>query len=484
MEIMRFAAICLILLISSSIGLAIADDGSVPDGTIYGHVYDAQTKQPVSGAFAYCQDAKCMPAATDTDGYYAIENCFSPSSTYVIECTKNGYISTKSTAKTDSSGKAEVDFHLELEPQKSSSSIRSPKPNSIPTQVKSWEKTYGGTGNESGNSVRQTSDDGYVIAGKTNSYGAGGYDAWLIKTDANGNVEWDRTFGGLYDDAASSVQQTRDGGYIIAGCTGSYDAGLGDFWLIKADASGNKEWDRTFGGSNFDESHSVQQTSDGGYIIAGLTYSYGAGKNDAWLIKTDESGNKVWDRIFGGSDYDMANSVQQTSDGGYIIAGQTVRTASAQSVWLIKTDANGNKVWDRTFGESGDNVANSVQQVSDGGYIIAGYSGYKAWLIKTDASGNKEWDWTFGGSYYSSAMSVQQVIDEGYIITGVAFNNTDRLNALLIKTDSQGNEQWDKIFGWPKGGSGSSARQTSDGGYIIVSGSQDIWLIKTDFEGN
>jgi len=283
---------------------------------------------------------------------------------------------------------------------------------SNPPPETEWEKTFGGSYFDSAQSVQQTTDGGYIIASTTASYGAGIQDFYLVKTDASGNTTWEKTFGGGSYESAYSVQQTTDGGYIIAGNTASYGAGWVDFYLVKTDASGNTTWEKTFGGSGYDSAHSVQQTTDGGYIIAGDTASYGEGLWDFYLVKTDASGNETWYKTFGGSDYEYCHSVQQTTDGGYIIAGQTTSYATVNGdFYLVKTDASGNTEWEKTFGVSDDNLAYSVQQTTDGGYIIAGltadYSAdlYYIYLVKTDTSGNTTWEQTIGGSGYDDAYT-------------------------------------------------------------------------------
>jgi len=361
-----------------------------------------------------------------------------------------------------------------------------------------WNNTFGGTDTDMGASVQQTTDGGYVVIGWTDSYGAGGSDVWLIKTNSNGDEEWSQTFGGTSDDYGYSVQQTSDGGYITAGYTYSFGVG-GDFWLIKTDGTGSEVWNMTYGGTGGEISYCVQQTNDGGYIITGYTSSYGAGHIDAWLIKTDSNGDEEWNQTFGGAYWDYGLSVKQTYEGGFIIAGYTDSYGAGHNdVWLIKTDSNGDEEWSQTFGGSMWDFSRTVQQTTDGGYIIVGWTWtfdegvYDVWLIKTDSNGNLEWDKKFGGNFADDGYSVQQTADGGYIIAGdTSSYGAGSNDAWLIKTDSNGDEEWNQTFGGANSEWGYSVQQTADGGYIIAgitssygSGSYDLWLIRIETENN
>jgi hypothetical protein len=342
-------------------------------------------------------------------------------------------------------------------------------------------------------SVQQTSDSGFIIAGSTFSYSSGGSDAWLIKTDMEGKLLWDRPFGGETDDSAVSVEQTSDGGFILCGSTDSYSVGGSDVWIIKTDGQGNLEWDKPYGGENNDYGVSVQQTSNKGYIIAGNTFSWGAGGSDVWVIKTDIMGTRIWDRTFGAIKDEFVTSVQETSDGGYIIGATSFANDNTGSdIWLIKTDSNGNKLLEMSYGGPNNDSASSVRETSDGGYIIAGTTssfsvgGSDVWLIKTDKKLNKVWDKTFGGVNDDSSASVKQTLDGGYVIAGTTSSYGDgNSDVWLIKVDNKGNRIWDKTFGGKKNDSGASVQETLRNEYILAgtsnsysAGGSDAWLLR------
>jgi hypothetical protein len=358
-----------------------------------------------------------------------------------------------------------------------------------------WDKTFGGTESDSMLSVQKTTDSGYIITGYTASYGAGGIDGWLIKTDSAGNEEWNKKFGGSNEDIFKSSQQTTDGGYIIAGYTASYGAGAADMWLIKTDSAGIEEWSKTFGGVGNDFGYSVQQTTDGGYIITGHTESYGVGAADIYLVKTDSAGIEEWSKTFGGVGNDSSRSLKQTTDGGYIIAGYTYSYGDgSRDGWLIKTDSTGIEEWNKKFGDSGSDSFESIQQTTDGGYIMTGYTtsydvlGRDMWLVKADSAGIEEWNKTFGGFEGDDGKTVQQTTDGGYLALGsYAVPPTGEFDIYLVKADSAGNEEWSKTFGGNQTEYGHSIQEVSDNEYIIGgntlsygAGSYDFWIIKTN----
>ena len=357
-----------------------------------------------------------------------------------------------------------------------------------------WEQTLW-PGYEIGHSVKQTNDGGYIVTGSTSGSFTGG-NLYLVKTDGNGNEQWYKTFGGT---TGKSVKQTSDGGYIIENTWG---IGPPDIVLVKTDWNGNEQWYKTFVGTGGEDGESVQQTSDGGYIIGGYTNSFGNGEDDFYLIKTDVNGNEQWSRTFGGIEDDNCYSVQQTSDGGYIMTGVTNSFGNGNTVYLVKTDGSGNEQWSKTFDESWDDYGFSVQQTNDGGYVITGWTyfgnGYfDVFLIKTDGNGNEQWNKTFGGIENDYGNSVKQTNDGGYILCGttISFGIDETEDVYLIKTDGSGNEMWSQTYGGVDEDQGWSVDVTLDGGYIISGttesfsivngdGIEDIYLIKTDSQGN
>jgi len=361
-----------------------------------------------------------------------------------------------------------------------------------------WWKTYGGPYNDNGTSGQQTTDGGYIVAGWTEGFGPGSYSVYLIKTNTSGDTLWTRTCGGPQDDVGFSVQQTADG-YIIAGWTRSFGAENKDVCLIKTDASGDTTWTRTYGGPGDDGGYSVQQTSDGGFVIAGYTYSFGAGSSGAYLVKTNSTGDTLWTRTYGGTRDDVGYSAQQTTDGGYVIAGRTQSVgAGNEDVYLIKTNTSGDTLWTRTYGGTDYDGGRSVQQTADGGYIITGYTHSSGagsgdvYLIKTNASGDTLWTRAYGGTGVEWGYDVQQTTDGGYIIVGCTQSFGAGIDDVyLIKTNASGDPVWARTYGGADDDVGNSVQQATDGGYVIAGytgpfgpGNQDVYLIRTNASGD
>ena len=256
-------------------------------------------------------------------------------------------------------------------------------------------ETYGGPKDDAAYSILNSSDGGYVLAGYTKSFGVGGMDAWLVKVDSSGQMVWNKTFGGAGDDVAYSLIQAGTGGFVFAGYSASFGVGGSDVWLVKTDSAGTIEWNQTYGGASQDESFSIVQANDGGYLVVGSTNSSGAGQNDFWLVKTDVNGKISWNQTYGGAGEEVARSVVQASDGGYTVTGyRRSLNASAYDIWVVKTDATGVMLWNKTFGGAGHDGAFSILQTSDGGYALAGGTVSSSanrsdvWLVKIDSFGS------------------------------------------------------------------------------------------------
>lgn len=395
-----------------------------------------------------------------------------------------------------------------------------------------WQKNYGGSSPEMFPDIALTSDGGYILAGSASSTNGdvtgnhGLQDFWVVRTNSTGNILWQKSLGGSAGDAATSVRQTSDGGYIVAGTSNSNNGdvtgnhGGSDVWVIKLDPSGNLQWQKSLGGSNDEAAQSVRQTTDGGYIIAGFATSYNgdvtsgnAGYRDYWVIKLNASGNLQWEKTYGGGFEDVAFSIEQTTDGGYIIGGYSssidnIVTGNHGSTdyWIVKINATGTLQWQKSLGGSGIDKAYSVKQTSDGGYIVMGESisndgdvtgshgNYDYWLVKLSPAGNLQWQKTYGGSLYDRGRDVSQTTDGGYIMIGISFpvniegtTSNGANDYLIIKTDALGSMEWLQTYGGLQDDYATTIKQTLDGGYILCgysdaitnnSGNYDYWIIK------
>jgi hypothetical protein len=365
-----------------------------------------------------------------------------------------------------------------------------------------WNKTYGGTKWDECSAVELTAEGGYIFAGTINANGYdNGGDCWLLKTDSNGDVIWQKTYGGLGSDTGTDLCTTHDGGYALIGYTRSFGAGGCDVYLIKTDSNGDEQWNRTFGGSQDDYGLAIQQCADEGFIIAGATQSYGA--REAWLIKTNAAGGMEWQQRFCGNrppgGYFM--TVLRTVEDDYVAAGRNyLGDMSDSDILVVKIDRNGTIIWEKLLGDPNcKDSALGIAATSDGCYMITGQvehqeTEHDILLMKINENGEEVWIRTFNETiFFDTGLSVKETNDRGFLIAGEVgtnLNNPVLFNAILIKTDSTGMKEWSMIYG--KAGSESfyEALQTPNEGYIAGgfttsygAGSQDALLIKfTSFE--
>ena len=257
------------------------------------------------------------------------------------------------------------------------------------------DRTYGGAGDDVADSIVALADGGFAVAGRTSSKGAGQGDMWVLRLDEAGNVAWDHTYGGAKWDEPSSIVALADGGFAVAGVTSFQGAGERDMWVLRLDEAGNVLWDRTYGGAEGDWARSIVALADGGFAVAGVTSSKGAGYDDMWVLRLDEAGNVVWDQTYGGAERDRASSIVALADGGFAVAGYTQsKGAGDRDMWVLRLDEAGNVVWDQTYGGAGGDWASSIVALADGGFAVAEYTESKGagnrdmWVLRLDEAGN------------------------------------------------------------------------------------------------
>ncbi len=294
----------------------------------------------------------------------------------------------------------------------------------IPSSCCAWEWAiaYGGSDDDYARSVWETSDGGYVIAGSIKSFGAFGRDYWVLKLNGDGTVAWQKTYDGGVNDYVGSIQETSDGGYVVAGETDFFNTGRLDYWVLKLNGDGTVAWQKTYDGGSGDHAYSIQETSDGGYVVVGDSYAYSSAY---WIMKLNGDGTVAWQKTYGGSSHDHAYSVQETSDGGYVVAGLTYSFGAGDGdFWVLKLNGDGTVAWQKTYGGSYFDFAWSVQETSDDGYVVAGYTySFGAgdndyWVLKLNGDGTVAWQKTYGGSNYDEALSIQETSDGGYVVAG------------------------------------------------------------------
>jgi len=369
------------------------------------------------------------------------------------------------------------------------------------SEMITWDRTFGGSNTVGLTSLIQVEDRGYAIAGWASSKDSRSQYFWFIRLDEYGNLLWDRIYGESIQGYAFSLIQTNDGGYAVAGVIRSQTDNKQNAWLLKLDSQGNILWEKTYGGSAEGWALSIIQTTDGNFALAGWTKSKGASEMDAWVIKLDYQGNLLWDRTYGGSGFESARSIIQTTDGGYALAGVTASNEKGSNdFWIIKLDELGNEGWFREYKENVDHGNPDLIQTSDGGYILAlsttskGAGSLDFLVIKLDSQGNLLWDLTYGGNSWDKANSIIQTIDGGYAVAGGTYSKgSGTYDLWLIRLDINGNFLWDRTYGEINSYYGKDCFliKTTDGGLVLAGEgkskgdrTQDIRIFKVNEQGN
>jgi hypothetical protein len=357
-----------------------------------------------------------------------------------------------------------------------------------------WTHFYGGFNNDCVTAIDRTADGGFIIAGWTTSFGNGSSDFYLIRVDASGETLWTRTYGGQDDDAALSARVTRGGGIIMAGWTKSYGIGGTDIYLVKTDSNGNQLWDHTYGGTLDDTARCIRQTTDGGYIICGSTCSFGSdsGAFDIYVIKTDSSGDTAWTYTYGGILNDGASGICQTTDSNFVLTGWTATPDGNHNIYIEKIDQSGQSMWYWGYAAGIDCQGNSIVETPDGNAVIAGYTfdpqmALQCYLAEIGPYGIPQWSQNYGGSHHELGYYVSKTNDNGFIIAGSRWISffPDTTRFYLVKTDSAGNPQWDRAYGFGLMDEGACVTPTADGHYLFAGnsnligiGTYDICLVK------
>jgi len=364
--------------------------------------------------------------------------------------------------------------------------------------IERWQKTFGGAGNDWGWWVRATPDSGYIVAGATNSFGAGQYDFYLLKLDSLGDTLWTRTYGGTQNDVAYSVEVAEDGGYIVAGWTRSFGMTAGAIYVVKTNAVGDTQWTRKYLGTYYGlpnyQGWRAFPTADNGYLITGPT-STGL---DFRAIKINATGDSLWARTYGTSAKgEWPIAAQPTADSGCIMVGSQGPLAVHECPYLVKTDADGDTMWTKVYTWPVNDDISSIETLPDGGYIIAGATNSfgagmcDGYIMRIDSLGDSLWMHTYGGPNDDWPSYVNTTSDGGYILAGgtVSFGAGGG-DIYLVRTDSLGDTLWTRTFGGSDYDDCSSVQQAPDGGYIIAgltmssgAGGQDVFIIKTDTDG-
>ena len=378
--------------------------------------------------------------------------------------------------------------------------VAEPTPTVTENEI-TFAKTFGGNRRDRGINLLQTRDGGYAIVGYTSSLDAIQEDIYLVRMDAQGEALWSKTYGGEGNDNGWAIVETEDGGFLITGFTDSFGAGGMDIYLIRTDADGNVLWERTFGGSHSEFGWAMAATTDGGYVLAGQTDSFGAGNKDGYLVKVNAEGEEIWSQTYGGPKEDRLFSIDQSSDGGFVLTGTTKSFGvgnSQRDLYLVKTNSTGELVWTQVFGEEPDDVGHAVRQTADGGYIVTGYTksfgaqNYDTWLIKTDEAGISQWQTFYGEASDDRTIYGEQTDDGGYISIGYTrgFESAGNWDVFLVRTDSGGEVTWHKTFGGLTEDTGYTVRPTADKGFILTGetyssgeGGGDMYVIKVNQDG-